>query len=146
MRFGRKWVCAAQPRMNFYRFGAFQTIPHPLRGSSLYTREPMSLCDFRLCATEKTNAEFKFSNPKTTGKRRLSILLQSPSAPAPSRREPLICAIFRLFATEEARTKIQAPKPKIRTLFLLRQYSWSLYAFLREEGVTRERDGRSLQN
>ena len=49
---------------------------------------------FSLCATEKTKGKFKTSTPKTAENRKSRTLPQSPSAPAPSRREPLICAIF----------------------------------------------------
>ena len=84
--------------MNFCGFRRFNVNPSGAPRQIPLHKGAMSRCDFRLCATEKTNAEFKFS------------------------------------------------KPKIRTLFLLRQRSASTVAFLREEGVTRERDGRSLRN
>ena len=142
MGFGRKRVCAAQPRMNFYRLLLFRSIPHPLRGSSLYTREPWIDANFGFVPQKKQTQNLSFQ----TRKRQENVgcaLSFSRSATAPSRREPLICAIFRLCAAKKTRIKFKPSKAKVCTLFLLRQCSTSPCAFLREEGVTRERDGRS---
>ncbi len=145
MRFGRKWVCAAQPRMNFYRFGAFQTIPHPLRGSSLCTREPMSWCDFRLCAAEKTKAKIKVSNPKTAEKLKVA---HSPSV-APRQLPPggsLCLCDFRLCAAKKATAKSKFSKLKVCTLFFCGSAVFHHEPSSGRKVSRVERDGRSLRD
>ncbi len=55
---GSLWLCAfflcAAEEFSSCFFGAFQTIPHPLRGSRPLHKGAMRWCDFFLCTTEKT--------------------------------------------------------------------------------------------
>ena len=97
--------------MNFYRFGAFQTIPHPLRGSRPCHKGAMSRCDFRRCATEKAEAKVKVSKPKTAEKRRSRTLLQSLRDSSLS-EGAFVCAIFRLCAAKKTRIKFKVQNRK----------------------------------
>ena len=54
----------------------------------------MGRYDFRLCAAEKAEAKIKVSKAKAAAKQKSRTLLQSPSATALSRREPLFVRIF----------------------------------------------------
>ena len=55
---------AEQPQMNFCGFRRFNVNPSGAPRQLPLHKGAMSRCDFRLCATEKTNAEFKFSKLK----------------------------------------------------------------------------------
>ena len=104
-------------------------------------------CDcacFFLCAAEKAGTKIRASKSKAEGKRKSRTLLQSPSAPAPSRREPMIVRVFSL-CRKENKDKIQGSKLKVRT-FVFCCSAVGHYEPFWEEGVTRERDGRSLRD
>ena len=76
----------------------------------------MSLCDFRLCAAEKTKGKFKTSTPKAAGKRKSRTLLQSlrdSSLPEGA----FVCVCFFLCATEKTKGIFRTSKPKVGTLF-----------------------------
>ena len=143
MGFGRKGVCAAQPQMNFYRFGAFQTIPHPLRGSSLCTREPWVDAKFGFLPQRKQKQKSRFQNRKRQQNKSRALSL-SRFATAPSRREPMTARVFSL-CRKENRDKIQGSKLKVRTLFFCGTAARHYMPFW-EEGDTRKRDGRSKRD
>ena len=100
--------------MNFYRFGAFQTIPHPLRGSRPCHKGAMSRCDFRRCATEKAKGKFKTLTPKTAEKRRSRTLPQSPRDSSLS-EGAFVCAYFFLCDTKKANAEFKFSKLKVFT-------------------------------
>ena len=59
---GSLWLCVffspCRRGIFFLFFGAFQTIPHPLRASRPYRKEAMSWCDFFLCDEEQIFQHF----------------------------------------------------------------------------------------
>ena len=101
----------------------------------------MTVRVFSLCRRENRNKNqgFKTENSEKTESLALSF---SRSATAPSRREPLFVRVFFFVSRRKQggnlRLKNQSPH-----FFLLRHRSAATVAFLREEGVTHERDGRS---
>ena len=104
----------------------------------------MSRCKFRLCAAEKAEAKAKVSTPKTAEKRKSRTLLQSLRDSSLS-EGAFVCACF-FFVPQKNKGNFQDFKSKNLHIFPLWQCSASLCAFLREEGGTRERDGRSLRD
>ena len=99
---------------------------------------------FFLCAAEKAEAKVKVSKPNTAEKRRSRTLLQSLRDSSLS-EGAFVCARFFLCAAEKTGRKFKALEPKICTFFLCGS-AVRRYAPFREEGVTRERDGRSLRD
>ena len=84
------------------------------------------------------NQGFNTENSEKTESLALSF---SRSATAPSRREPMIVRVFSL-CRKENKDKIQGSKLKVRT-FVFCCSAVGHYEPFWEEGVTRERDGRS---
>ena len=58
-------------------FWCFQVNPSPAPRQLPLHKGAMSRCDFSLCAAEKTNAEFKFLNPKAAENRKSRTLPQA---------------------------------------------------------------------
>ena len=141
MRFGRKSACAAPPRMNFYRFGAFQTIPHPLRGSSIYTREPWVGAIFGFVPQRKQKQKSRFQNRKRQQNKSRALSL-SRSATAPSRREPWVGAIFG-FVPQRKHGGILRLQNRTSALFSFCDSAVRHHEPFWEGSGTRERDGRS---
>ena len=116
MGFGRKRVCAAQPRMNFYRLLLFRSIPHPLRGSSLYTREPWIDANFGFVPQKKQTQNLSFQ----TRKRQENVGCAF-SFSRLRRQLPLGGSLgsvrFSALCHRENKDKIQGSKLKVRTFF-----------------------------
>ena len=135
--------------MNFCGFRRFNVNPSGAPRQLPLHKGAMSRCDFRLCATEKTNAEFKFSKLK------VCTLFLSGSAvrqPLPSSERKVSRASVTKGACEiendEKPKNSHSPWLKTQSLhiFFLWHCSASTVAFLREEGVTHKRDERSLRD
>ena len=89
----------------------------------------------------------------TTAFPKLRALPQSPTATAPSRREPFSKHILPLSLVYFSSPAIASFEPRSSGVVFASQKRQSpqkrelcLYAFLREEGGTRMRDGRSLRD
>ena len=123
------------------RIRCFPNNPSPAPRELPLHKGAIDQCDFRLCAAEKTEAKIKVSTPKTAENRKLRTLLQSLRDSSLS-EGAFVCARFFFVPQRKQGGNLRLKTQNPHT-FLLRQRSTSSVAFLREEGVTRERDGRS---
>ena len=78
-----------------------------------FAQGSLCLCMFFLCAAEKAEAKVKVSKPNTAEKRRSRTLPQSPSATAPSRREPMFVRFFALCHRESKDRTKSSGKTKV---------------------------------
>ena len=131
-----------------------RTLLQLLRDSSL-SEGAMSWCDFRLCATGKASTKSGFLMPKVCAFKtkdfhcRFFCTPQSDADRLPSFKEGS-CRRRRLRGVAVRKESYFCRRRLccfgLSQGIFLRQHSSSTVAFLREEGGTRERDGRSLRD